>query len=200
MASLRFGVLVPVLYFGTLLVSSLLYPGYSHIRQYASELGSASARYPYVFNTGIVLTGLAAFLSLGGFHDVLRRLRSSRTLIWLFLVTLGAFAAGMVMGGLFPMPDPRHGGFGLGFGVHVAPVLLAAALWRTPSARGLRWFLAASAVAGMVMLAIMMGAGSLVRRANVGAFQRMYATANFLWIGIASYALRKSPDESSVLR
>ena len=37
----------------------------------------------------------------------------------------------------------------------------------------------------------MMGIGSLVTRANVGAFQRLYALVNFSWIGVASYALLK---------
>ena len=92
MWTLRFGILVPVLYFGTLLVSSLLYPGYSHVRQYASELGSATARYPYVFNAGIMVAGLATLVSLHGFLLVLRRVDSSKTLTWLFVGALGRSA------------------------------------------------------------------------------------------------------------
>ena len=201
MWTLRFGILVPVLYFGTLLVSSLLYPGYSHVRQYASELGSATAQYPYVFNAGIMLAGLATLVSLHGFLHVLRRVRSSKTLTWLFVGALGAFGAALVMGAAFPMPDPRHGAFGLGFGVHAAPALLAAALWRVPRTRTLRLYLLATAVAGAVVLAIMMGIGSLVTRANVGAFQRLYALVNFSWIGVASYVLLKyfESRESNVL-
>jgi hypothetical membrane protein len=191
MSSLRIGTLVPFFYFGTVIVSSMFYPGYSHMRQYASELGSASARYPYIFNAGIVLTGLATLVSLAGFRAALRALGSRKSLSWMFLIALGAFGFGMVMGGSFPMPDPRHGAFGAGFGVHAAPLLLAAAMWRVPSARALRIYLLATAVAGIVMLAIMMGVGSLVTRANVGAFQRLYALANIPWIGVASYALLK---------
>lgn len=189
MSALRAGVLVPILYFGTILIASLVYPGYSHIRQYASELGSASARYPWIFNVGIVVMGAATLVSLVGFHAALRRLGANRVVIALFLITLGAFGAGTLMGGLFPMPDPRHGGFGLGIGVLPAPALLAAALWRVRGMRRLRGYLVVTFIAALVMFAIMMGAGSLVRRANVGAFQRTFALTSIPWIGIASWAL-----------
>jgi hypothetical protein len=45
-------VAIPALYFGTLVVAAMLYPGYNHMAQFASELGSSSARYPIVFNAG----------------------------------------------------------------------------------------------------------------------------------------------------
>jgi hypothetical membrane protein len=189
--SLRAGVLVPILYFGTLIGSSLTYPGYNHARQYASELGSSSAPYPQLFNAGIILTALAVLASLPGFRAVLRALNANTAAGWLFLITLGAFGIGTLMGGLFPMPDPRHTGFGLGFAVHLAPALLAFALWRTPASQRLKVFLIATCVASLVMFAIMMGVGSLVRRANVGVFQRIYALTIIPWIGISAYALRR---------
>jgi hypothetical membrane protein len=190
--SLRAGVLVPFLYFGTQIVSSLTYPGYSYTTQYASELGSSSARYPQLFNVGIILTALAVLASLPGFRAALRALNANTAAGWLFLITLAAFGIGTLMGGLFPMPDPRHGGFGLGFAAHLAPALLAVALWRTPVSQRLKVFLIATFVASLVMLAVMMGVGGLVRRANVGAFQRIYALTIFPWIGIAAYALRRA--------
>lgn len=194
MTALRAGVLVPLLYFGTLIVSSLFYPGYSHVRQYASELGSASARHPWIFNIGIMATGVATLVSLAGFRAALRGLGGNRVVIWLFVIMLGAFGAGTLMGGLFPMPDPRHGGFGLGMGVLAAPALLAAALWRVPATRALRVYLVATFIAALVMFAIMMGAGGLVRRSNVGAFQRTFALTSIPWIGIASWSLlRRRP-------
>ena len=84
------------------------------------------------------------------------------------------------------MPDPRHGGYGLGFAVHLAPL-----------------FLLANVVYMTAMLLVMMGIGGLVTRANVGAFQRMYSLGTLPWIGIAAWALhggtirRKGPRPSS---
>jgi hypothetical membrane protein len=192
--SLRAGVLVPILYFGTQIVSSLAYPGYSYVTQYASELGSSSARYPQLFNVGIILTALAVLASLPGFRTALRALNANTAASWLFLIALAAFGIGTLMGGLFPMPDPRHGGFGLGIAVQLAPALLAIALWRTPVSQRLKVFLIATFIASLVMFAVMMGVGSLVRRANVGAFQRIYALTIFPWIGIAAYALGSTSE------
>ena len=187
--SLRAGIAIPILYFGTVIVSSLFYPGYNHVRQYASELGSAEAPLPMLFNGGILLTGIASLVAAPGFVAALRRLRGNAVLAWLLAIILALFGVSMIMGGLFPMPDPRHGGFGLGLGVHAGPALLAAALWRREDARLLRGFLLVTTVLVVAMFAIMMGVGGLVTRANVGVFQRVYALTLFPWMGIGSWAL-----------
>ncbi|MGI9516056.1 MAG: DUF998 domain-containing protein, partial [Pirellulaceae bacterium] len=74
------GVSVPFLYFGTLIVSSLFYPGYSHVTQYASELGSAKASWPMIFNGGIILTGVASVVAGFGFYGALTSMGSNRAL------------------------------------------------------------------------------------------------------------------------
>jgi hypothetical membrane protein len=193
--SLGAAVAVPFLYYGNVVLSSLLYPGYSHILQYVSELGSAAAPHAWVFNTGVVLFGLATASSGAGLGLALYRRDSGRLLAVLVavLVTLGGL--GFVMGGLFPMPDPRHGGFGLALAMHLVPALLAWGLRRRPELRLLRLFLWLSFVAMLAALAIMMGVGELVTRANVGAFQRLYALTMFPWLGIAGWTLSRQPVE-----
>lgn len=183
------GIAVPLLYFGNLILSSLFYPGYSHATQYASELGSPAARFPWLFNTGVVLTGLASVAAGFGLYFALRRLTGRTVLPFLFALTLVLFGLAIVMGGFFPMPDPRHGAYGLGMAVNLSPILLAAALWRHRSLRWLTIYLLVTAVLLIVFFAIMMGVGGLVTRANVGIFQRLYSLCTFPWIGIASYGL-----------
>lgn len=41
------------------------------------------------------------------------------------------------------------------------------------------------------------GVGSLVTRANVGIFQRLYALSSFPWIGVASYVLARELGTSA---
>jgi hypothetical membrane protein len=183
------GVAVPILYFGNLIVSPLFYPGYSHVTQYASELGGPDAPRPSIFNAGVVLTGIATIAAGAGFFLALRRLTGKSLLAALVGLVVLLTGISFVMGGLFPMPDPRHGGFGLGLGVHLAPLLLALALWKRRNLRALNVYLLVTMVLMIAFFAIMMGVGSLVTRANVGIFQRVYALCNFPWIGIAAYAL-----------
>jgi len=189
---LRFGIAVPVLYFATLITASLTWPGYSHARQYASELGSAAAPHPWLFNAGIVAAGVAGLLGGVGVARTLvaEGRRVSGTLAGL---ALAAWSVGMLFGGLFPMPNPLHNGFGLVLALPLVPPLLAVAL-RGRAGRGLFVFLFAWFVVTVALLAVMFGAGGLVTRANVGIWQRGLAVAMIPGIGIACAALlRRRP-------
>jgi hypothetical membrane protein len=185
------GMAVPVLYFSTLLLSSLFYPGYSHISQYASELGSAAAPYPLLFNTGIILAGLSSIAAGFGFFLVLRGQTGTRLLPALLTLCLVLFGVSFVMGGAFPMPDERHGGYALGLGIHVAPLLLAFDLWKHQALRTLNLYLIGTALVMLTLFAVMMGVGGLVTRANVGLWQRTYVLFMLPWIGVASFYLNR---------
>lgn len=185
------GIAVPVLYFATVFGTPLASPGYSHLTQYASELGMAGSPSARWFNAGIFLTGLAAIVASPGMYLAARRDGAGRLWPALAALSLGLFGVGLMLGALFPMPDPRHGGFGLGMGIHLAPLFLALALWRVTGRRRLARLLLAAAILMLALLLPMMGVGGLVTTANVGLFQRLYALAVFGWIGVAGYALSK---------
>jgi len=93
------------------------------------------------------------------------------------------------MGGLFPMPNPLHGGFGLGFAMVLAPLFLALALGGRGGA--LTVLLLGSFAFMIATMAVMMGVGHLVTRANVGLWQRLNALAMFPWLGVAGLALAR---------
>jgi hypothetical protein len=102
------------------------------------------------------------------------------------------FGISMIMGGMFPMPNPLHGGFGLVFALVPAPILIATALRGTPGSGGIRTFLWVACALMLATLTVMFGVGGLVRRSNVGAWQRVNALAMFPWIGIAAWWLRRA--------
>lgn len=183
-------VAVPFFYYGTLLLAAALYPGYSHVTQYASELGSASAAYPAVFNTGTVLGGIAGILGGVGVFRALRAIGRGRLLAGLVALAIVGQAIGFVFGGVFPMPDERHGGFGIGLLGMLGPAFAAVALRGAP--RGLRWVvpvLVLNAVLIVVMFAVMMGVGELVTSRNVGVVQRLNSLTNMPWVGLVGWAL-----------
>jgi hypothetical membrane protein len=188
------GIAVPVAYFGLLIIAPLIYPGFSYVTQYASEMGSAGARHPAVFNVGVMLCGAAGLLASFGFFHAVRRLGGNTLLAALTGLTLFLFGIGTFMGGRFPMPDERHGGYGLGFAFQLAPLFLALALWPRPSLRGLCIFLLVAFAVMTFFIAVMMGVGGLVTRANVGLWQRGNALAGFPWLAIAAWRLRKELD------
>jgi glucans biosynthesis protein C len=185
------GILIPVVYFGFLIVAPLIYPGFSYVTQYASEMGSAEARYPAVFNTGVMLCGLAGILASFGFFHAIRRLGGNSLLAALTGLTLFLFGIATFIAARFPLPDERHGAYGLGLAFQLAPLFLALALWRRRSLRGLCIFLLVIFAVMTFFLTLMMGGGGLVTRANIGLWQRGNALAGFPWLGIAAWRLRK---------
>ena len=192
------GIALPLLYFGNLLISALFYPGYSHLSQYASELGGPVAPHPMIFNIGVMATGIVCIQAGIGLYLTVKRFGASGVLSLLLALCLVASGISFVMGGMFPMPDERHGGFGLGFAIHAAPFLLALALWKQKSLAALTYFLLVNGLISLMILAIMMGVGELVTRANVGLWQRLYALSIMPWIGVASYALYREGYSAEV--
>lgn len=176
------GVAAPVLYFGTLFAAAATWPGYSHATQYASELGSANAPYPWLFNAGILAAGLAGVA--GALGILLFLVREQRAIAGVAAgLALSAWGVAMLFGGWFPMPDPRHNGFGLMLGVVALPPALMVGL-RGRVGSAVYIFLAAWFTVTLALLAIMFGVGSLVSARNVGLWQRALAVAMIPGIGI----------------
>jgi hypothetical membrane protein len=63
--SLRLGVAIPFLYFGSVALGAPFYPGFSFVRQFASELGADEAPHPRILNTGLMLLGVVSLESDG---------------------------------------------------------------------------------------------------------------------------------------
>jgi hypothetical protein len=185
----RLAIAVPVLYFGVLLVGAATWPGYSHVTQYASELGGPGAPRPAIFNVGIVVMGIVCVLSSLGVFLAARRLGGQAVLSALGALCVALFGVAMVMGGLHPMPDPLHGAYGLGLAMIPAPLLIALALRGRQGLGGLNAYLVASFAFVLATMVVMMGVGHLVTRANVGLWQRGNALAMFPWLGVTGWVL-----------
>ena len=190
------GMLVPLIYLGAVLGAAWFYPGYSHVTQYVSELGAKASPHREIFNYGLQAGGVAAILGAFGFFLALHKLSRGFVFATLTTVAIGLWGISMVMGGLYPMPDPRHGAYGLGMALNAAPLLLLLALMRDSK---LAWLKALSMLVFLVsggLLAIMMGYGPMthipqlaVHKSDVGLWQRAYALSIIPWIGLAALGL-----------
>ena len=185
---------MPALYYFALIVGAATYPGYSHVTNYASELGAADAPHPLLFNIPIIMVGVAAVGAALLLPREIRGLGGSRVWAIVAAVALGMWGASMVMGGMYPMPDDRHGGFGLGLAAPLVPLFMLLAIRSVANSRAMQIFLGAVFVASIVMLAIMFGVGQLVTRANVGLYQRLNIGASIPWLAVlGAWLLFRAP-------
>lgn len=175
---------ISALYYFGLLAGAATYPGYSHITNYASELGAADAPYPLLFNLSIILAGASAIIGALTLPAAFKDLGARRAWAVAAAVALALWGASMVMGGLFPMPDERHGAFGLGLVAPLIPLFVLLALGSVKAAGAMRLFLGLVFAGSVVMLAIMFGVGELVTQANVGLYQRLNSGISILWFAL----------------
>ncbi len=194
---LKLGVLVPVLYYGVLLVGGYLTPGYSHLTQYASELGMAGKPAAQLFNYGIIAAGGCAVAAALGVLIGMKSLGSN--ILWAILasVCLAAWGVSFIYGGLYPMPNPLHAGpvtyMGLGLGLMAIPAALFMFLGLSGRSDmgGVKSLLILSflAMIGLTLVMYNVGGLNLVSSANVGLWQRGYGLAMIPWIGLACLGL-----------
>lgn len=190
---LKLGVLVPVLYYGVLLIGGYLTPGYNHFTQYASELGMAGKPAAQLFNYGIIAAGGCAIIAALGVLIGMKSLGAN--ILWALLaaVCLAAWGVSFVYGGLYPMPNPLHAGpvtvMGLGLGLMAIPAALFMFLGLSGRSDmgGVKSLVILSflAMIGLTLVMYNVGGFDLVSKANVGLWQRGLGLATIPWIGLA---------------
>ena len=183
-------VAVPLLYYFALVGGSLAYLGYSHVTQYASELGAAGAPYPGLFNNGIIAAGLAAIFGGSALLVGLPRIGGIRSWAALAALTLALWGVAMVIGGLFPMPDERHGAYGLALAGQLTPLFTFLAIRPVAGAGAFKLFLIVIFLVSTALLAVMMGVGELVTLRNVGLWQRGYSASSIVWLAVVGLWLQ----------
>ena len=182
-------ILAPIFYYVALIGGSLLWPGYSHVTQYASELGSAASPHPMFFNGNVILCGLAALIGGFGLTDVLASLSRSRGWAIAAGVSISLWGVAIIIAGLYPMPNDLHGAYGLAIIGQFTPLFAWLALRKVEGLSGLKTFLLIIFVASFALFAIMMGVGGMVTRANVGIWQRVNTAIGIPYLAVLGWVL-----------
>lgn len=191
--TLWLGVLVPIIYFGMQIVAAAFYPGYSFLKQTASELGSNQFSYAALFNVGIFVLGIITLAAAFGYLRALLRLGIKPILAWLVAIAIAASGISSLWAASFPLPDPRHGAQPPFLNIVILlPLLLAIALWKRPNARLLEIYLVATMLLVVGMVPIMSGVIRVDRQLYSGLIQRIFALALFPPIGVGAYFLAKN--------
>lgn len=188
LTALGFAVLIPFIYYGIQIFSAAYYPGYSFVRQVASELGSDHAARPMIFNIGIMVQGVVTLIASFGFLRATLRLGVNRALSLLIFLALATNGIQMLWAGYFPLPNPRHAGQPVFMiAMFLLPILLTAALWNRTGAI-VNVYLAATLILLAVM--ILISSGKIIDTTHIrGLTQRLYTLAVFPVIAVSAVVL-----------
>jgi hypothetical membrane protein len=189
---------VPFIYFAIPVVAAPFYPGYSFIRNTASDLGSDQALHPAPVNAAIITLGIVMLLAAYGIFRGMARVGINPIMALVSAVSVASAGLGTLLSGVYPSPDPRHGGGALGAGLFFLPFLIGLVLWRKLPSRALRGGFLALAVLFIAMVPIMSGVTPIDTATSEGLWQRILALTAFGPIGLGAYALlRLTRTESS---
>jgi|GEM_PF-862527 len=186
---LALGVLVPVVYFGIQIVGSLFWPGYSWVRNVASEFGSPMFEYCRAFNVGVIAFGVLLVFSSIGFWSGMRRAGVHALLTIPACLGVIGMCVQAAWAGWYPMPDPRHGGHpAFVLAMLSTPMLLSVVLWRLGGSV-LKGYIVVNLAVLVVMVPIMSGVTTIDRGAYAGLLQRVLTAAVFIPVGVAALRL-----------
>jgi hypothetical membrane protein len=190
--ALLMGMAAPLVYFGVQIIAARFYPGYSFLRNTASQLGSDSSTFPAILNVGAILTGIAILFASIAFFLMLLRLGTAPIFVWLTALVMISFGVLGIRAGLFPLPDPRHSPGLLGFSAFLIPPLFAAVIWKRDDAKAVKVYLIVNVILLVALIPVMSGMAGLNTQPYQGLLQRIAAMIVYLPIGVvACYLLRK---------
>jgi hypothetical membrane protein len=184
--SLRVGLTIPFVFFGTIIIASLFYPGYSQSRQYVSELGAGFAPHPWIFNTGLTLRGATEVIAAFGFLCTFRKLKLPPILGALAAATMCVSGFAALISAHYPFPSPRHYAYGLQVCLVVAPLLFAGTLRKLAGSKRLIIFLLINNAILLIAYLLSMGVGGFITPQNVGLIQRFRILVSFPWLSICA--------------
>lgn len=182
------GALIPWVMAAFVIAASLANPGYSHVSETVSLLGTRERVHPEVINLGFVVLGVLTLCFARGVYRVLGR-RSGARVVWLLLAACGAC---VVVSGLF-QDDPQvpgqpgtlegalHSAFAFGafFALLIAMLAVAKSVHRDPAWSGFTR-LSAGIAAFAFALSLCMPAEAF--RPFEGLLQRFLYAALLVWV------------------
>jgi len=186
------GVLMPWVTVAFVAAASLANPGYSHVSETVSLLGTHERPHPEVIRVGFVVLGLLALCFTWGLYRVLKRGPGARAVL-LLLTTCGAC---VLLSGLFrddPIgpgkPETLEGtlhsavAFGALWTLVLAMLVVAAVVHRDAAWSGFGWLAVAT-----VALVLLVSVGFLIEALHPfeGLLQRFLYVVLLIWVEAVS--------------
>ncbi len=190
---LAIGMAAPVFAFIAVVLAVLAYPGFNNATQFLSELGGTTAKYPWLFNGGVLISGVGAAVAGVGFGLAVVALSGSRIAAGFVVLCFVLAGIGMVVSSLIAWPNPWHLLINLGLGIILAPLFLIWGLWKVPNMGRMKLFLVGISLTNLLMALITNHRlwYGIVNPRNVGLWESAFAILLVGWAGIAAFGLER---------
>jgi hypothetical membrane protein len=191
------GIAAWLVYLLNLLVLAALWPGYSHISNYVSDLGRTENPYNGVFNGAIILYGTLQLLTGLGFYYSVKRITRRKIISIVVGLSFALIGVSAYFAGIFPLPDERHSGYGIGLLSYLIPLFLAFAFSRLKKAR---IFIVLQILFFVLFVLIFpvtsgMEGNGLINEMNKGLGQRLSVLFTIMWFASTIYWLMNFKNE-----
>jgi hypothetical protein len=188
---LKVAVLVPLFYFGVVIVGGLLTPGYDHMTQSVGLLGAAGSSSALVFKYGLIAAGVCAVLGAAGL--LLGLLKLGAGLVWSVpaAASVAVWGAVLVFAGLQWAPGWLPDGYRYDLAILAAPLPMFLGLSGRSDMGGLKSLLVVVllAMAALTVVSLNLGGLNLVTPANAGLWERAWLAAAVPWIAVAALCI-----------
>jgi hypothetical membrane protein len=190
------GIAAWLVYLLNLLVLAALWPGYSHISNYVSDLGRTENPYNGVFNGAIILYGTLQLLTGLGFYYSVKRITRRKIISIVVGLSFALIGVGAYFAGIFPLPDELHSGYGIGLISFLIPLFLAFAFSRIKNARIFVIHQILFFVLFVLIFPITSGMGDgFINEMNKGLGQRLSVLFTIMWFTSTIYWLMNYKNE-----
>ena len=198
------GIVAIVIYLTVLMVLGFVEPGYSHIRQFPSELGGTMAQNAWVMNANFHIVGVMIWIFAYGLH---KGLPEGKTGFWgplmLALLALSMFTSGFFQcaEGCLPTTEgsKMHGLAGLPglIGSVMAPILIYRRL-KTSNGSWPTFYTTFSLVAIIIQVVGLISIPLLMNSGIPGLAMRILLVAQLSWPFALAYGLLTQPGRGEL--
>ena len=191
------GIAAWLVYLLNLLVLAALWPGYSHISNYVSDMGRTENPYNGVFNGAIILYGTLQLLTGLGFYYSVKRITRRKIISIVVGLSFALIGVGAYFAGIFPLPDELHSGYGIGLISFLIPLFLAFAFSRLKKARIFVIHQILFFVLFVLIFPVTSGmeGNGLINEMNKGLGQRLSVLFTIMWFTSTIYWLMNFKNE-----
>jgi len=120
------GFIIPLVFWGTIIICGLMAGNYNHLTNMVSELGAIDTKTQYIFTTGLVLSSILSIFFIVGLYRIAKK--AGLNLIPILLILTFSFS--IFGAAIFPLPLNLHGILGSPSMLLPLSPLLTFVLWK----------------------------------------------------------------------